>query len=83
MPQLEADIRSENREDAVAGEFALSVTFTNSSEEPARLNVHQASHPALVLDVRDRNDRVVLLPGDLNRARPTLVMPELANLSVK
>jgi hypothetical protein len=61
MPQLEAAIRSENREDVVAGEFTISVTFTNSSAEPAQLNVHQASHPALVLDVRDRNDRVVLL----------------------
>jgi len=62
MPQLEAEVRSERREDVVAGEFVFSVTFTNSSAEPARLNVHQASHPALVLDVRDRNDRPVLLP---------------------
>jgi hypothetical protein len=62
MPQLEAQIRGEKREDVVAGEFGITVTFTNASPEPARLNVHQASHPALALDVRDRNDREVPLP---------------------
>jgi hypothetical protein len=62
MPQLETRIRAEKLEDVAAGEFSFSVAFTNSSSEPARLNLHQASHPALVLDVRDRNDREVLLP---------------------
>lgn len=62
MPQLEAEVGSEKREDVAAGEFTFTVVFTNSSSEPARLNVHQASHPALVLDVRDRNDHEVLLP---------------------
>ncbi len=61
MPQLEAQIRGEKREDVVAGEFGFTVAFTNSGTEPARLNVHQASHPALALDVRDRNDREVRL----------------------
>lgn len=61
MPQLEAQIRGEKREDVVAGEFGITVAFTNAGSEPVRLNVHQASHPALVLDVRDRNDREVLL----------------------
>lgn len=62
MPQLEAQVRAEKREDVAAGEFSFTVAFTNSSSEPARLNVHQASHPALVLDVRDTSDREVLLP---------------------
>ncbi len=62
MPQLEAQIRGEKREDVVAGEFGITVAFTNGGSEPVRLNVHQASHPALVLDVRDRNDREVPLP---------------------
>ena len=55
MPQLEAQVRAEKREDVVAGEFTFTVEFTNSSSDPARLNVHQASHPALALDVRDSN----------------------------
>ena len=63
MPQLEAQIRGERREDVVAGEFGFTVAFTNTDAKQARLNVHQASHPALVLDVRDRNDREVLLPA--------------------
>jgi hypothetical protein len=62
MPQLEAQIRAEKPEDVVAGELTVSVSFTNTGSEPARLNVHQASHPALALDVRDRNDREVFLP---------------------
>lgn len=62
MPQLEAQIRAEELEDVVAGELHIAVTFTNTSDAPARWNVHQASHPALVLDVRDQNDREVLLP---------------------
>ena len=62
MPQLEAQMRAEQREDVVAGEFGITVAFTNTGDAPARLNVHQASHPALVLDVRDRDDRPVLLP---------------------
>lgn len=62
MPQLEAHILGENRDDVAAGELRVSVAFTNGSSEPARLNLNQASHPALVLDVRDGNDRQVLLP---------------------
>ena len=62
MPLLEAQIQAEKREDLVAGEFGFAVVFTNNGSEPTRLNVHQASHPALVLDVRDKNDREVLLP---------------------
>lgn len=61
MPRLEAQARTEQVEDVVAGGFAITVSFTNPGGEPARLNVHQASHPALVLDVRDGNDKSVLL----------------------
>jgi hypothetical protein len=62
VPQLEAEIRAEKREDVAAGEFSFTVVFSNSSSNPARLNVHQASHPSLALDVRDSNDQEVLLP---------------------
>jgi hypothetical protein len=61
MTQLEARITAETTQDVVGGEFAISVTFVNRSDEPARLNTHQAAHPALVLDVRDAKDEVVLL----------------------
>jgi hypothetical protein len=62
VPQLEAEVRAEQREDVAAGEFSFTVVFSNSSSNPARLNVHQASHPSLALDVRDSDDREVLLP---------------------
>lgn len=61
MPQLDASVQVEGREDVVAGEFRIGVEFRNASKELARLNTHQASHPALVLDVRDRNDKEILL----------------------
>jgi hypothetical protein len=62
MPQLEADIWAEKGEDAVPGELTLTVVLRNSGSDEVRLNTHQASHPALVLDVRDKNDVPVLLP---------------------
>jgi hypothetical protein len=63
MPQLEAQIRAERAiEDVMPGESTVAVTFTNRSDEPARLNTHQAAHPALVLDVRDSKGETVLLP---------------------
>jgi len=62
MPQLVADVLADRgRDDVIPGEFRINVTFTNRSGEPARLNVHQAAHPALVLDVRDDTGRAVLL----------------------
>ena len=61
MPQLKRRFEPEKREAAwSAGEFGFTVAFTNTGAEP--LNISQASHPALVLDLRDRNDREVLLP---------------------
>ena len=61
MAQLEARIRAEKSQDVIAGEFAVTVTFVNGGDEAVRLNTHQASLPALVLDVRDSKDAVVLL----------------------
>jgi hypothetical protein len=62
MPDLAATLRVDKQEDVAAAEFALTVTFTNNGSEPQTLNTSQASHPALVLDVRDRNGEHVLLP---------------------
>jgi hypothetical protein len=61
MPELEARISAENTREVVPGEFAITVTFRNGTEQAVRLNLHQASHPALVLQVLDSNERAVLL----------------------
>lgn len=61
MPVLEARISAENTSEVVPGEFAITVTFRNGSDQAVRLNVHQAAHPALVLEVADSNGRPVLL----------------------
>jgi hypothetical protein len=61
MPQLEARVLAEKTQDLIAGENAITVAFTNRGGEAVRLNTHQASHPALVLDVRDRNNEMVPL----------------------
>ena len=63
MTQLQAQISAEKTQDVIAGEFAITVTFINGGDETVRLNTHQASRPALVLDVRDsRNEEVLLAP---------------------
>lgn len=55
MPQLRVVLKPRRDEDAIPGEFVIDASFTNVSSEPARLNIHQASRPALVLEiVRDR-----------------------------
>lgn len=60
-PGLRAVAKPE-REGAVdPGEAALEVTIRNERDEPVPFNRHQASHPALVLQVRDEADRPVLL----------------------
>lgn len=61
MPELEASIRAESSADVVPGEFAVTVTFRNGTDRAVRLNLHQASHPALTLQVLDANERPVLL----------------------
>jgi hypothetical protein len=43
------------------GDAAFSATFRNESPEAARFNRHQAAHPALVLEVRDEQDRPVFI----------------------
>src|SRR5262245_25662997 len=63
MPQLQALVRAEKIQDVIPGEFLLEVVVANRGKAPARLNMHQASHPALVLDLRDGKDEPVLLPA--------------------
>jgi hypothetical protein len=62
MPQLVISLKAEHREDVVAGEFRVRASFENRSDGPARLNIHTASHPALVLEVKDAKDETVPLP---------------------
>ena len=62
MPLLQAEVRAEQTVEVVAGEFAITITFANVGDSAAQLNTHQASHPALVLDVRNGRDEQVLLP---------------------
>jgi hypothetical protein len=63
MPQLQALVSAEKIQDVIPGEFLLEVVVANPGKAPARLNMHQASHPALVLDLRDGKDEPVLLPA--------------------
>ena len=62
MPQLEVTLKPRRDQDVIPGEFVIEATFTNVSHEPARLNIHQASHPALVMDLRDSIDKPILMP---------------------
>jgi hypothetical protein len=62
MPPLRVQLEATSPKDAPPGEFAVRATFSNASGETARLNVHQAAHPSLVLEVRDEHDQPVLLP---------------------
>jgi hypothetical protein len=62
MPQLQVQLEARPGKDNAPGEFGLRATFRNTSSEPASLNVHQAAHPSLVLEVVDEQNRPVLLP---------------------
>jgi hypothetical protein len=62
MPQLRVQLEATSPPDAPPGEFAVRATLTNASNAPALLNVDQAAHPSLVLEVRDTADQPVLLP---------------------
>ena len=63
MPRLQARVRAEKTQDVIPGKFLLDVVVANAADAPARVNMHQASHPALVLDLRDGKDEPVLLPA--------------------
>lgn len=65
MPDLEVRLRPSAAEDVIPGEFSVEATFLNVSSESISLAVYQASHSSLVLEVRDSEDRPILLhpPG--------------------
>lgn len=63
MPRLGVRLEPMAREQIVPGEFGVRATFTNASDEDAYLNVHQAGHPSLVLEVQDGRGKPVLLPA--------------------
>lgn len=62
MPALQVTLRPKIDREVPPGEISVEATFTNQSDRPARLNVGQASHPALALEVRDPKGERVLLP---------------------
>ena len=61
MPQLRVELTSEQLADVTPGEFRVVAVFTNGSDEIARLNTAQASHPSLVLEIEDAQGGTVLL----------------------
>ena len=61
MPALRVDVKARSDREVVPAEFAIQATFTNLSSEPVFLNIHQASHPALVLQVLDEKNEPVLM----------------------
>jgi hypothetical protein len=61
MAQLQVSLRSLARS-ARPGDVSLEATFTNASKEDARLNLRQASNPALVLHILDEKGQRVLMP---------------------
>ncbi|HVL92731.1 MAG TPA: hypothetical protein VM264_05240 [Acidimicrobiales bacterium] len=76
-PGLRALAKPERAEVVDPGEAALEVTVRNDAGEPVRFNRHQASHPALVLQVRDERDRPVLLAPPSAPGAEDLVVEEL------
>ena len=61
MPALRVDVKARSAREVVPAEFAIEATFTNISSGPVFLNTHQASHPALVLQVLDEKNEPVLM----------------------
>src|SRR4051794_18642322 len=61
MPQLQVTLRPNQQRDVVPGELTVDATFINVSDQPATLNLSQASHPALTLEVQDGQGRPVYL----------------------
>lgn len=62
MAQIQVRMQAPAFEEVLPGDFTLEAIFTNTGSEPARLNLAHASHPSLVLEVRDSQDSPVLLP---------------------
>ena len=62
MPQLRVNLEAPATRDVLPGDFTVTATLTNESNQAAVLNPAQASHPSLVLEVRDERDRPVLMP---------------------
>jgi len=62
MSKFRATLRAPVTSKVLPGDFTLEATFTNTSAKPAQMNLAQASHPSLVLEVRDSRDQRVLLP---------------------
>ena len=62
MPPLEVSLRAPKTDDAVPGDFMVKATFANAGPEPTTLNLSQASHPGLALELLDSGDKIVHLP---------------------
>ena len=62
MPQLRVELEPVTREKVAPGEVRLRATFTSAGDEPVRLDLEQAHHPSLVLEVVDEAGDPVLLP---------------------
>ncbi|MGZ8449763.1 MAG: hypothetical protein ACXWWV_09250, partial [Candidatus Deferrimicrobiaceae bacterium] len=62
MLQFRATLRAPATREVLPRDFTLETTFTNTSSQPAQMSLAQASHPSLVLEVRDSRDQRVLLP---------------------
>lgn len=76
---LRAVAKLEREEVVDPGEAVLEVTIRNDGDEAIRFNRHQASHPALVLQVTDERDRPVLLAPPSAPGAQDLVDEELGS----
>lgn len=61
MPLLNVALTTDERDQVIAGEFAVTATFSNRTDQPAQLNLSQASRPSLVLEVQDSHGVTVLM----------------------
>lgn len=62
MPQLHITLKAPVSRDVLPGDLVIEATFTNANSEPAMLNLSQASHPSLVLEVQDSRGKELHLP---------------------
>src|SRR6266567_781118 len=65
MPNLQVTLKPSAEQDVVPGDFTVEATFINADDQNAVLNLSQASHPSLVLEVSNGEGKRVLLapPG--------------------